>query len=535
MSDSQLAKKTIRRVTEALDRNQTGAISEIVQIVRKLSGQAAHVSIGELSDLIGRDPTITNKVIGAANTFGYNPSGIPIITITEAIHTVGFERIRNLTLSLMLAESAGLKLNNEEQREMAALAVCSGMLAQTLVGESHHLSIDPEMAFVGASLRNYGKLLMSTFFIDEYLEARSIATSKEPDEAYQDVFGITPLDLGHTLLKSTNLPETIMASLQKVPKDLLSRSAYTSEEEILVAAELCVRVCEVAFDERISPENFDAEIGAIIQTYGKTFPVDLDLVHAALATVDTMMSQLNQIIGVRDESCPASIKLRARAAGKKLLVRARPRKTPVRPADSSEENAVSPERAAADEEAYEAYAENSFQNATARVERMLAGEDAPDLGEACAQLCQAILDSLGLDSCIAFLPDEFDAKRQRYASSQGVGPLFGKVKNRPLVSPENKDIFSICLGRREDILIQDTKAGKIVSVIPDWIHAKGDVNSVIVLPASVEKRLFAIFLGTVTHGSPISLGANDLRRLRSLRAQLGRLRAFIDQGGGKGN
>ena len=506
-----LAKKTIRRITEALDRNQTGALSEIVQIVRKLSGQAAHVSIAELSELIGRDPTITQKVINAANTFGYNPSGHPIVTISEAIHTVGFQRVRNLTLSLMLAENAGMKLNNEEQREMAALAVCSGMLAQTLASSSSRSAIDPEMAFVGASLRNYGKLLMATFFVDEYVEARSVATAADPDKAYLDIFGITPLDLGHTLLKSTNLPEAIMASLQRVAPAALARPAATSEDEILLAAEFCVRVCEVAFDERIGPDEFDGAIAAIVQTFAKSFPVEVELVTEALATVDSMMSQLNLIIGVRDEASPANLKLRARA--KRARLPARQPAAPPRTADQDRE----------------LRAESSFQLAEARLDALLQSAEPIDLPAIHQLLAKTIAEGLGLESCIAFLPDPFDAKKRRYSSAEGLGPLFDKIKNRPLVAPDNKDIFSICLARREDILIQDAKAGKIASVIPEWVHARGQVNSLILLPASHNDALFAIFAGSVTNGSPIKLEENDLRRLKVLRLKLAALVAKAAQ------
>ncbi|MEM9159287.1 MAG: HDOD domain-containing protein [Verrucomicrobiota bacterium] len=505
---STLARKTIRRITDALDSGKTGALGEIVQTVRKLSGQISEVSIPDLSEIIGRDPTITEKVIAAANSFGYNPSGVEISTINQAIITVGFDRIRNLTLSLMMAQGAGKALDNDEQREMAALSVTSGMLAQTIFKESPLSSADPELAFVSSSLRNYGKLLMSTFMVDEYLEAAERAKADTPDEAYHEVFGITPLGLGHTLLKGSNLPETIVKSLEKVPSETLTRSAQTEDEEILVAAEFCVNVCELAFDEEVGPEQFQQELNKIVKKYGESIPVEFDLVVQALEGVDESISQLNQIIGIKDEKSPANLALRARINGNRVPTRHR------------EERQKRKAKRVSVGGAGEAASLDDLLSILAA--KAKAGESI-DLGELYTPIALLMQEDMGLESCMVFIGEQDRSYDNRFSARFGSGPLFDRIKNRPLVSAENKDLFGICMNRKEDVLIQDASAGKIATVIPDWIHTCGDVSSLIVLPAVTGKEVFSIFIGTKTDKNPIEVDQAALKKLREFRAELGKI------------
>ncbi len=484
---------------------------EIVQTVRKLSGQIATVSIQDLSEIIERDPSVTEKVISAANTFGYNPTGIEIGTINEAIHTVGFDRIRNLTLTVMLAQNAGKGMNNEQQQEMASLSVCSGLLAQNLISSSERFSSDPDIAFVSGSLRNYGKLLMSTFFLDEYTEARNLAREGANDGAYSEIFGLTPLELGHTLLMSTNLPDLIMESLQRVPKEKLARTAQSESEEILMAAEFCVKVCELAFDDTLGPEEFQKELNAIVQMFGDSIPIDIEMVVAGLEEVDTSMSQINEVVGIKSSNSPANQALRARLDGRSVVKKKVVKKENKRPGIGIGEPHTEPPREL--NEILESLDEDGEPLTDEQVKELYDG------------LNLAIASELGLGCSMTFLMDPEQSRGVRFSARHGTGLLYERIKNRPLVSSEKKDLFSICLARREDILIQDANAGKISKVIPEWIHERGEVNSLIVLPASVEKSLFAIFVGVKLDGTPIEIEPTTHKRLRHLRTQLAKMQA----------
>ncbi|MDQ8201620.1 HDOD domain-containing protein [Pelagicoccus sp. SDUM812003] len=511
-----LAKKTIAAIEAALDDDKSSAISEIIQIIQELANKAFSISISELSQLIGRDPTITERVISAANTMGFNPSGTPIHTISEAIHTVGFEKIRNLAISLMLAENAGQSLNTYEQREIAALSVCSGMLAQRLATESG-TSVDTELLFVCSSLRNYGKLLMSTFIVDKYREARSLALEMQDDDAFKEVFGLTPLALGRYLLQSTNLPKSIMASLREVTPEVLERSVSSADDEIMLMAEFAVNVSSLAFDESVGPEQFNAQLSDILAKFSRTIPISLETINQAMIEVEEDLNQLNQLIGVSEEKGGATSKLKARLAGETL---------PQPPASSIVKRRQRPKTVAEmDSEERAEHSAESYQKASEAISSKLVPGSTVVQKEMYESVIKAIATAIDIEDCLVFMREEFDT--HCFSARFGIGPLFSRIKNRPVVAPEKRDVFSICLARREDILIQNTDTGKIKSVLPEWIDNAGKVSSFIILPVSQNRKLFAIIAGFAM-GKSIELQDTDLRYLRLIRGHLTTLKEMVE-------
>src|SRR5262245_34830607 len=132
--DAALAARTLDRAASALQTARVACLPEIVKLLRTLSGKSDEVSVSELAEIIQNDAVVMSKVIGAANTLGYNPNAVPVNSVIQAIHVIGYERIRSLAMSLMLAEQASRGQSAEEQREVAAQALIAGCIAQSMAG-----------------------------------------------------------------------------------------------------------------------------------------------------------------------------------------------------------------------------------------------------------------------------------------------------------------------------------------------------------------------------------------------------------------
>lgn len=513
-----LANKTIKTIEQALEDKKSTAIIEILRVIQELAGKAFSISIPDLSNLIGRDAAITEKVISASNTLGFNPNGVPILTISDAIHTIGFDTVRNLALSLMLAETAGQKRHTYEQREMAALCVCSGLLAHSLAKEKR-AAAEPDVVFVCSSLRNYGKLLMAAFMIDRFRHAKSLALDLPEEEAYREAFGITPLALGRHMLRGTTLPKSIMNSLCEVEPKLLERPAEIASEQTLILSELAGEVCAIAFDDKIGPDRFNAAVSNALERYSRCLPVSLESVNVALRELEQTMTQLNRAVGLAEGASASSAKLTARVTGEVLPPPPRESQTKPLPREKTFAEMDADER--------EAHAESAFEKAFSALAKNVVPGSKFSLREIYQGCAQAIWDGLGLDDCLVFVREELDP--DKLSARYGIGPLFQKVKNRPLVSPSKGDVFSLCLTRKEDIHIQDITKGKIVSVIPEWLTEHSGTTSFVVLPAVLEKRVFAIIVGAVGGGRSIQLEEGDLARLRHLRAQLADMARMIEE------
>lgn len=495
-----LASKTILEIKHAVESERSAAIGEVISIIQQLASNAFRISIEELADLIGRDPAVTEKVISAANTLGFKPSIAPVVTISQAIHTVGFEKIRNLTLTLMLAESAARTASSFEQRKISTVSVCSALLAQSIADESQ-IDVDTELLFVCTSLRNYGKLLLSTFQIERYCEAIELSRERGEIAAFRTSFGLTPLELTRELLRVGNIPKEIMRTVREVPSATLAREVL-DDEKILILADMSVGLCEVVFDKQLEPSHFNEALQSVINSYKRCMPVDLDTVNQVLISVANDVSVLNRAIGIRDDRSFATINLNARLNGQPL------------PAVAQTPPIVNETAASRTKRKTQAL----FARASDRIEAAASVGQKVSLREIYGHAVEAIVEALELESCLVFIVEETD--KEKYSARYGQGPLFQKAKNRPLVTRGKGDIFSICLHRREDILIRDVSAGKTGSIIPEWILECSATNSFAVFPAVSGGELFAMILGTVSSGSPLDLQVSDIQHLKEIRGSL---------------
>ena len=151
-SKTALAARTIEQITSGMNSGQAPCLPELVQLIQTLSAKAIDVSVTELAELVQKDVSVMTKVLTAANTLGYNPGGVPIGTVTQAIQVIGFDHIRTLAMSLMLMRHADDSQSAEEKRQATMLALSSGLVAQSL-SQTHGIAApeeaDPDALGVG--------------------------------------------------------------------------------------------------------------------------------------------------------------------------------------------------------------------------------------------------------------------------------------------------------------------------------------------------------------------------------------------------
>ncbi|HAM73393.1 MAG TPA: hypothetical protein DCM86_17305, partial [Verrucomicrobiales bacterium] len=117
-----LGKKTINSLTEGLESGKSAAVSQVIRLIQDITSKVDTISVDQLADLISRDLATMTKVLGVANTIGFNPTGSEITTVHQAIQTVGFEKIRNIAMALLLLDSAEQGAAGREKQQVAALA-----------------------------------------------------------------------------------------------------------------------------------------------------------------------------------------------------------------------------------------------------------------------------------------------------------------------------------------------------------------------------------------------------------------------------
>jgi HD-like signal output (HDOD) protein len=163
----------------------------------------------DLTRIILRDADLTTKVLKIANSVHYNPSFIAIKTVSRAIVQLGFDNLRNITLTTALINNflkgAPKTLLIQSLARSFHAAVQAKAMVPYLDGEQK------EQVFIAALLRNISELALITSsrpVVEEYLLARDQEPEAERRIALE-YLGVDTNLLSRNLIKDWALGELL--------------------------------------------------------------------------------------------------------------------------------------------------------------------------------------------------------------------------------------------------------------------------------------------------------------------------------------
>ena len=124
-----LAQHTVGRVNAGMDSNRVPMVGQILKIIRDISGNSERMSVGDLVEFIGGEPTMMGRIVTIASSVGYNARGVEINSIHHAISLIGFDQVRTLAISILLLEGAHSETVARANRELAGMSLISGLVA----------------------------------------------------------------------------------------------------------------------------------------------------------------------------------------------------------------------------------------------------------------------------------------------------------------------------------------------------------------------------------------------------------------------
>lgn len=468
-------------------------MTRVITLIHELAEKAFIISTGELAELIASDVTVTKKVIETANKLAFNQSGSVVTTVSQAIGLIGFAKVRNLAMSLLLVENSENSMNLTEQREVSAFALCSGLMSQAVIElEDEELA---EQSFICTTLRNYGKLLMSTFMIEDYREAQVFASESSEDEAFTEVFGLTPLELSFYLLESSRMPEEITACLKNVPSHLIRRAARSEVEKISVVADFSMKLCEMAMFSDLPNDTFNRESKSLVNTYSKHLSISPDAIFDLLKQINDRVNEFCNEYEIN--IVPDSISSR-------ILDRAN-KKTPPKRIDSSallkKKNEVK---------------KSPMEIAIEKLKALIA--DPPiDAPRAYIIALEALVEDQSLDDCILL---KRKTGTESFFQTYGVGKLFYSSRKKVVVKHSNKDLFGLAISRKQDVLFGSAVDKKVQSYLPPWLREFNSIRALYILPMVYDDDCQALILGVSWSGYFMSLEGEKLSELRRVRDTL---------------
>ncbi len=510
------AKATLNRIRSAIDAGEAPIISQVVQVIRDISGSVDKISVSDLADSISRDPTTMSRIIAIAGSLGYNPNGVEITSIHQAIGLIGFERVRNLTVSLLLLENAESPLSADTSRELGGLSLISGLFAGDLCRRLP--GVEPDLAFVCSALRSYGRLLMATFMAEDYAAATRIAASESttPDASFTEIFGLTPLVLGQELLSNLQLPDVMLDSLRQIPEDRRKEAFKVPTDALATVADLGLRLAETMMAPDLSLENFPARMEAISLEYGEELHIPKEEAVKLIAAT----AQAIESFGSRGGKPTSSVRLFHRL---ECLSLDRP-PPPYQISKKAGSRATDPASERPGRNSTETDLDTATRVLQAGAEELavLVREPRPDLGRIFEMTIGVLQNALNFESCVIFL---LDRSTKQFHPTAATGPMKRDTRDGFMLRPTDRNVFSIALVRGEDVVIENPDEPSVRAFIPEWLRRACRSLPLMLLPIKDDRGPFALVCATSTSVSAFHLvqkSAADLRRIRGHVALVGR-------------
>jgi serine/threonine protein kinase len=252
------------------------ALSSTITAVNNLVARE-NESTGALADLIIKDVSLTNKLLRLVNSACYQQFGGSVSTVSRAVSILGFQRVRDVALSLMLFDHLKNKAQVADLQDQVTASYFSGVISRELVAK---LGIrNAEEAFICAMFHRLGRMLAVFYLYDESREVSRVSEARGigEDAAAVEVLGMSYTELGFGVAKHWNLPQRIIYSMKA---GVTAGFGNTDQSRLRALAELSNRLADAANapDARVR----EGLIKAIDNDFGKPLGMDAEKFNALL-------------------------------------------------------------------------------------------------------------------------------------------------------------------------------------------------------------------------------------------------------------
>ncbi len=493
------------------------ALSESVSTINKLAGSDKE-SVTNLSNSILKDFSLTNKILRLVNSVYYRQAGGGnISTISRAVLVLGFDAVRNVSITVMLFEHLQNKSNARELKEEFLRANLAAILSKDIADKS--ATRDAEQVFICTMFHNLGRLLSQFYFPDESEEIKRLIDQKScsEDAAAGQVLGITFEELGIGIARTWGFPALIVNSMRKLPAGTVRKAATTDERMRVLSAlsnELCTMIAEG------EPAQRRQELRGVTARFGQNITLSE---QALLETMEKSLLQAAQfatIIGINLKQSMFARQMKAWSAGpaaaaidagqtvvndsaETVLCDVVPAGAPGSPVVDGESEAV-----AGNSEAILMAGIQDISNTL--VEEF-------KLNDVLRIILETMYRAKGFKRVILCVRD---ARSNTMLGRFGFGPDAPEIAKRfnfPLAfSP---DIFHAGLSKGVDILISDTHDAKVESRLPEWFRKGVNAGTFVIFPLCIKGSAVAMIYADCDHAGEIVIPEKELSLLRTLRNQ----------------
>jgi HD-like signal output (HDOD) protein len=493
--------ETLRRVRQGLEERDTACIVQVIELIRAITLQADQISVGEMAEIVGRDLTTMNHLLRTACCVGYNPDGIEITSLPQAVQLVGFERIRNIAVSLLLLQNADRPWSDEDFEEIATAMLTGALLAEAIADNRQNL--DSGICFLSAALRSYGRLLLASFLPEDYREALQHSAQIGETAAFREIFDIGPAELGRLLLSEYGFPESLLRNLDPAPAPPPDGRPHSKLGETHLIVDFGAGVAEL-FAKATTREDFEQGFAERLARIGRSLSCPRDSLVRALESVMRRMDGYKHSLSSPVFTNRALQNIRSLLASEPFPVGHVRRRLPS--TANGDASFTCGGRA-----------EDHLRIGLSELNRLIA---ANPLNRAAAWATSARLlwRCLDLENCFVLLR----RGATEFTAEYGFGGNLAVIRASARLSSADRTVFSVSLLCGRDALIQRPQDPSIAPFVPAWLKPLA-TGAIFVLPVTDPNGTFALLVGIAPEKHTFALSPKTMEHLQLLRRQLGAL------------
>jgi HD-like signal output (HDOD) protein len=483
----------------------SGIISEINTIVSSESE-----SHRKLAQVILQDFALTNKILKLVNTVSFGQFGGNINTISKAVVILGFDTVRNITMTLILLEFLQNKSQAQDLKDEVISSFFAGIVASEL-SEGGKVGAAEE-AMICAMFHNLGRLLATFYFFEESREVSRLMEDQKISEAQASikVLGMTYDALGAGVAENWNFPHRLVAGMRKLPPEKV-RKPNNDLEQLNVTVNLANELCLISAITDVKQKN--NELHKLCRRYESAISVSEKKLSAALESGLDEISLRSGILGI--------------AAGKSPLLK----KISTWSGHSEPAMAETIKIAASATDGFTVLGKETHESITPTAVRadpvamLSAGiQDVTNtlvedykLNDVLYMVLETIYRSLGFRHTLIFIRDnKQNAMVAKFGFGEHIDSILPHLKFSLTSVP---DVFHLAIDKGLDIVIDNVRAGTIADKIPKWYLDSIDAQCFLLLPIMINKKAIGLLYADMQQPDSLNLSERQLSMLRTLRNQ----------------
>jgi len=272
----------------------SGHISKVLQMTSAESG----VSADRIANILAKDPTLSQRVLTAANSAFYGNTDIT--TLPRAIVLLGFEHVRMCVTKALLEQqfADGAPLLHDA----LIRSFFSSILAKVLAHKTGYRRTAD--AFTCAMFHDLGRTLTIHYFADEHQAIVDLAATHLTDEltASREILGIPYYELGADVARIWKFPDSIIQTMLPLPRGEVPPSADDDAHLVFIAA-FANAMCNAALSEDLNMAN--EEIIKLVARSQLAWELSFDHLDSAFTEANELTTNYARLLKVEPEGQPS--------------------------------------------------------------------------------------------------------------------------------------------------------------------------------------------------------------------------------------